>query len=359
MSVLHQTRSYPNVSLSFLFILASALCAFSQTKPTALKFDVLTHEYVRHNEFYPVVQKRIERFVAEAKRHPGKTKYLVHYRARVRQSGVYWENSYGWATSAKHAVAEIGGSYDETGVVVLDGGIRENETLEFWFVPRGADLPTPTPEFDRLTAIDCPQIIAHQSGYSFDKHETVALIASTRPDQAKNFEWTVDDGKIIRDIGTVVEIDVSRAKGNKLNAFLEVKGLPAPCKSTATVIAEFGNTPRLADSFGRVPNGDIRARLDVFAHEIFKHPGFHGYLYSYGDRVDGNRQMAARRKLFASHYQSRNFDRSRFTIVDAGYREEVRTDLWLVPPGVKPPNATPTVDSSFIVRPATRKRPRK
>ncbi len=361
MNILHRTRSSRIVSLSFLLILACALSAFPQQKPSALKFDVLTAEYDHYYRYDdPLVKQRIDRFVAEAKRQPGKTKYLVRYRARVRQGGVYSGNSNDWATTAKHAVAAIGKTYDESDIVVVDGGVRENETLEFWFVPKGVDLPTPTPEFDRSTAIDCPQILAYQAGYNFDKEKPVVLTAGTRPDdQAKNFEWIINEGKVISDIGTVVEIDVSRVKENKLTAFLEVKGLPPVCKSTATVVAEFGNTARLFDSFGRLPNGDIRSRLDAFAQDISKHPGFHGYFYNYGDRVDGDRQMAARRRLFASHYQARNFDKSRVTIVDAGYREEIHTDVWLVPPGVKPPDATPTVDSSFIIRPSARKRPRK
>ena len=348
-----------NNGQNILFLIALLIFSYcpnvsAQEKSGALKFDVLTVEPdSSYSETERIVRERVGRFVAEGKRQPGKIKHLIHYRALVRDENNYSHTSYAWATTAKQAVAQNG---DERDVVVLDGGVRKNETLEFWFVPRGELLPIATPEFERSEAIDCPRVTARQSGLNFDKTEPVVVKADPIREGADAYNWTVSTGKIIgRNGWSTVEVDVEGVTGNRLTVFLEVEGLPAPCRNRTTVIAELGNTSRLRDSFGLLSNGDIKARLDAFFQEIETHPGTHGFIYIYGGRDGRRRDYAGRERLLRNQIMFRNFDRNRITIVDGGYREEVSTEFWLVPADVSPPTPTPTVDRKFVDVPIPRR----
>ena len=55
--------------------------------------------------------------------------------------------------------------------------------------------------------------------------------------------------------------------------------------------------------------------------------------------------------------KKRNLDAQRVMVLDGGFREEPMTELWIVPSGATPPQATPTVDPSEVKgkKPARRK----
>jgi len=345
-----------------LCILSIVLCGtvlFAQPASDALKFDELTVEAnLSYTETQRIVPERIKRFVLETKRQPRRLKYLVHYRARVRQSGDFYDRADQWAAGARSAIALSRTSYDASDVLILDGGVRQNETLEFWFVTRG-ELPRVKPEFERSEAIDCPSVFAYQTDRSFDKAQPVVLKAEARSDGERIFNWTVSDGEIIgRNGGPELEINVSGSSKNRLTAFVEVEGLPAPCENRAIVVASFGKIPRLVDSFGVIPNGDFRARTDAFMADLAKHPTTQGYAYIYGNRTGGGRDSAARKRLLANHIYFRNFEATRIKIVEVGFRETASCDYWLVPAGADAPQPTPTVRPQFVLRkPARRSKP--
>src|SRR5688500_3328901 len=267
--------------LTFILLLSAFPLMSQQQQPKALKFDELAGDVgTSYNETDRIVQERVDRYAAEAARQRGKIKYLVHYRARVRKGSNDWNTSYGWATRAKHAVASLGKVYDDREILVVDGGVRGNETLEFWFVPKGVDLPKPSPEFERSDAIDCPEVIAYQDGHNFDRTSPIVFTARAGEGGADSFDWSFSDGKIIgKNGGSRVEVDVTTAKTDRVTAFLEVRGLPIPCENTAVAVAEFGKTPRLVERFGLLPNGHIRALLDAFLNTLHQHSNFRGYVY--------------------------------------------------------------------------------
>ena len=51
----------------------------------------------------------------------------------------------------------------------------------------------------------------------------------------------------------------------------------------------------------------------------------------------------------------RGIDASRLVVVNGGFREEDSVELWMVPSGAKPPQATPTVKASDV-KPAPARR---
>lgn len=94
---------------------------------------------------------------------------------------------------------------------------------------------------------------------------------------------------------------------------------------------------RLIDSFGRVPNGDMRGRTDVFLAELANNPGAKGIVYVHGTPAE----IAGRTRYFQNQIRFRSFDASRIEFLKGRNIGDVRTDFWLVPVGAEPPEIKP------------------
>jgi hypothetical protein len=109
------------------------------------------------------------------------------------------------------------------------------------------------------------------------------------------------------------------------------------CTKTASETAPVATPegPVLVDEFGKLPNDDIRGRLDSFFTELSNNPNNQGYIINYGT----DKEIAARERLITNHIAFRNFDRSRITLVKGGASPdgEPRTKLYRIPPGAENP----------------------
>ena len=118
---------------------------------------------------------------------------------------------------------------------------------------------------------------------------------------------------------------------------------------------------RKLDEYGNISWEDEKARLDNFAIEVLNYPTAQGYLICYGGRV-GRAGEASRRCARAKNYVSgyRHVEASRVVTVDGGYKEDLTVEVWVVPAGVMPPQATPTVDPREVrfVKGKSRRKPR-
>jgi hypothetical protein len=96
--------------------------------------------------------------------------------------------------------------------------------------------------------------------------------------------------------------------------------------------------PRKADEFGEVNRDDEKARLDLFAIEMQNEPGAQGYIIGYGGR-NARAGEGLRRANRARDYlvTARGIEAPRIVVLDGGYAESGRTELWVVPPGATPP----------------------
>lgn len=103
---------------------------------------------------------------------------------------------------------------------------------------------------------------------------------------------------------------------------------------------------RLFDGFGAINGCDYRARLDNFAIELQNDPSAQGYIIVYNGvrRTRRNYAQALADKSKDYLISDRGIDASRIVTVDGGRRQELFTELWVVPSGAAPPSATPTVE---------------
>jgi hypothetical protein len=155
-----------------------------------------------------------------------------------------------------------------------------------------------------------------------------------------NYNWTVSSGTIESGQGTpsiTVRTDASMAGGN-VTATVDIgPGQPGcNCVTTASETApvEARPTAVLIDQFGKLPNDEIRGRLDTFFAELQNNPNNQGYIINYGT----DKEIAAREKLITNHITFRNFDRSRITLVRGGNTGEgPTTKLYRIPPGADNP----------------------
>lgn len=103
---------------------------------------------------------------------------------------------------------------------------------------------------------------------------------------------------------------------------------------------------RLFDQFGAVNGCDVRARLDNFALELQNDPTAQGYIIVYNGARRTRRNYAQELADASKNYlfSQRGVSPDRIVTVDGGRRQELATELWIVPSGAVPPMATPTVN---------------
>lgn len=95
----------------------------------------------------------------------------------------------------------------------------------------------------------------------------------------------------------------------------------------------------LLDEFGKLGHCDFTGRFDSFFTELSNDTSAHGHIIFYkgADALPAHYDDSSHERAFRNHLAFRNFDANRITIVDGGFREEARTEVWMVLPGGEPP----------------------
>lgn len=154
------------------------------------------------------------------------------------------------------------------------------------------------------------------------------------------FNWTVSNGTITSGQGTTAITVATNADmaGQTVTATLEVGGLCAECDRVRSASGEIAQKevikpdPRRVDEFGKMPNDDVKNRLDSFFNELNADPSSKGYIINYGTA----KEAARLEKLINDHIRFRSFDASRITMV-RGAGTDTNTQLWVVPAGADNP----------------------
>ena len=107
---------------------------------------------------------------------------------------------------------------------------------------------------------------------------------------------------------------------------------------------------KLIDEFGVLGHCDLTSRFDTFFQELSQQPASIGYVIVYQgtDVLPASYDSPGMERMFINHMYFRNFDSSRVVVINGGFREEVRTELWIVPPGGEEPSPKDTVQAPVI-----------
>lgn len=180
------------------------------------------------------------------------------------------------------------------------------------------------------------------------------------------YNWTVSAGTISSGQGTSsITIDTTGLSGNStVTATVDVGGYnrscPASNSCTSSITAKI--EARKFDEFGKIRTEDEKARLDNLSLELQNDPLTQGYIISYGGR-QGKKDEAQKTADRAKNYlvKTRKIENARLVTLNGGYRETLMTELWIVPRGATPPDASPNVDPSevAIIKAKSKKKPAK
>lgn len=339
---------------------------FAQINSAAFKFDEFDDSTT--NSFYSYYNsdelsfvQRVERFTKQLSKERGVTAYVIYYKARINSSDV--ENSFTNAVDGIKNQIRFNDQIKIEEVIIINGGYRETNTVEFWIVPKNAELPAPRPTLDKSETFVCPNIFI---GDDTPLNQSDIARFSIRAYNFKGLDeysltWRVSGGEIIRGQGTNdIKVKLKDAAVKRVTAHVEVGGLPFPCPKVFSATARINEELYLLDAFGVAANGEIKARMDAFFIELQNNSKAQGYVFVYGNRAGNNRDAESRIRMISSYLNFRNFDISRTTIVRGGFRETTSTDLWLSFDG-SAPVPTPTVNEKFVVvsKPASKSRLRK
>lgn len=108
---------------------------------------------------------------------------------------------------------------------------------------------------------------------------------------------------------------------------------------------ENSKIPIKVDEFGRVGNCDLNARVYNFFIELNNNPSVAGYiiLYQGKDVLPAEYDSNLMEKRIRNEITFVKLDGNRITFVRGGFRNEVATELYLVPNGAIPPEPTDTI----------------
>jgi hypothetical protein len=94
---------------------------------------------------------------------------------------------------------------------------------------------------------------------------------------------------------------------------------------------------------------DQKARLDNLAVELQNDPSTRAYIIAYGGRTSPLAQVEILMKRARDYIiEQRGIDAARITTVNGGFREDDSVELWVVPSGAAPPQATPTIQAGEV-----------
>jgi hypothetical protein len=103
------------------------------------------------------------------------------------------------------------------------------------------------------------------------------------------------------------------------------------------------------DEFGDIKCEDEMARLDNFAVQLQHEPSARGVIIFYGGRRFRGRlprrgEAAARAARIKPYLvQRRGIPTDQVMVIDGGFGEEFKVELWVVPPGATMPTPGPTI----------------
>lgn len=155
------------------------------------------------------------------------------------------------------------------------------------------------------------------------------------------YNWSVSAGTISSGQGTPsITVDTTGLSDTNITATVNIdgSGFCADCPRTANETGSVTKKPeaRLFDEFGKLPDDEVKARIQNLYVELGNNPNSQGYIINYGtDKEITNRERQIRKAI-----DFLKLDASRVTLVRGGANPNgtgVYTKVWIVPPGADNP----------------------
>ncbi|MEP7149249.1 MAG: hypothetical protein ABI857_10230 [Acidobacteriota bacterium] len=236
-------------------------------------------------------------------------------------------------------------------IIIVDGGHRENATLEYWIVEDDGALPNAIPTVKADETVICPEVNIAGDGFRHDRSQPLrfsTLLKGTNPAGTFTLRWTVSAGRIVDGNGTpTILVDLTDSKDRRVTAGLFVEGLPVECENYYSSSTEVG---MFAYKYAEIQYNYsyFAAIVDGLMSELSVQQSLHGVVIFYAPRTGGARELEARILSARNHVRFRRFDPMRISFVNGGHREEASVEFFLVPAGVQHPTPSPTVDATFV-----------
>lgn len=211
----------------------------------------------------------------------------------------------------------------------------------------------------------CPYpVILSVDAEEINSGETITFTAAAAYDgdgNALNYHWKISpsSAQITTSVGNRITVDSTGVAAERITATVTVddgSGEEA-CRQTKDISVhirppeDHESPSKQFDVCCSCSFDDQKARLDNLGVELQNDPSATTYVIAYGGRSSraGQADLLGTR---ARDYlvEKRAIDRSRIMVLNGGYREEDCVELWIVPKGAAPPQATPTAGE---VRPDT------
>lgn len=312
------------------------------SKPTPRQFD----EYKDYDE------TRLARFARQLKREPTTQAYIIAYSKRRRP----FNNSFRGAELplqwAKTDLVEVRG-IKPSRVVTVDGGLREEEIMELWIVPRGAPAPAPRPTAQPDEVVYCPHVSVSGDMYALRGNKPLkftAYVNSADPKANITLNWTVSAGRITSGQGTdTITVEVPESEYKKTTATVELSGLSDECANKASDTTVVGIVPYKVFELEEFGGEGLQTRLDYLAGFLLNEPSLLGYIIVYGGRDERRSEVQFRVDSSRDYLvSSRGITPDRFRVIKGGYREKTTIEIWLSTREKPAPIPTPTVDEKYV-----------
>lgn len=184
----------------------------------------------------------------------------------------------------------------------------------------------------------CPTVSISGPTSNVQGGESMTFTVNVSGGTAENitYNWTVSAGTIESGQGTpsITVRTTPEMAGSNVTATVDIGGTGL-CETCPRSYSETGSVaPRATvspfDTFGPLPNDDVRGRLDNYFVALRNDPTSTGYIV-----IDGPERAASRLEtLIRNHIRFRRFDASRITIVRGdATATDVFTRLYVIPAG--------------------------
>lgn len=218
--------------------------------------------------------------------------------------------------------------------------------------PPSAKPPTATP------ANPCPAINvqAQPAGIVRDGQRLFFSMNLTGgdPNVAPVIVWNTSAGVVVQGQNTHrIEVDTTGAGANpdrEIKAELWVGGYAPECQQQATAVVKIIPPAVKFGEFGAVDDATFKRNIETLSSYLSQSTDS-VYVMAYAGRASDRNFLTTWVRKIRDALVAGGLTVNRLRVTDGGYREEPIFEFWIVPPGAEPPNPSPTLKRSDVIKP--------